>query len=85
MTQKQVDLNKALSEKKHMYTQTGEIDDFFIRLNGRKTARIYYSSSYKEKVLSLNFGTSKNFIFTKSMWDLFRNYTNTIDNILKND
>jgi hypothetical protein len=84
MAQKQIDLFKK--KQLNMSTQTGDDEDFFrIHLDGKKTARIYYSTAYKDNVLSLNFGSSKSFIFTKPMWRLFRNYINTIDNYMKND
>jgi hypothetical protein len=37
-------------------TQT---DDLNFNLTLKKTVRMYFSQAYKEKVLSLNFGTSK--------------------------
>ena len=43
---------------------------FILYLGQNKNARIYFSSAYKEIVLSFNF-CSKSFIFTKSMWLLF--------------
>jgi hypothetical protein len=54
---------------KEVYTQT---DDLRFNLTERKTVRMYYSQAYKEKVLSLNFGTSKIFIITKHMWNNFK-------------
>ncbi len=88
MTQKQIDIFNFMQNtinQRTIWTQTGEQDHLFIHLENKKTARIYYSSSYKENVLSLNFGSSKNFIFTKSMWNIFRKYIKTIDNLLYND
>jgi hypothetical protein len=84
MAQKQVDYEKHLQNLliKSKYTQTGDDDKLFIHLENKKTARIYYSTAYKENVLSLNFGSSKSFLFTKSMWKVFRNYTKSIDSIL---
>ena len=49
--------------------QTGDHDELYIYLTNKKTARVYFSPAYKEKVLSLNFGTSKSFIITKEMWN----------------
>ena len=65
--------------------QTGDDNDLYIYLTNKKTARIYLSPAYKEKFLSLNFGTSKSFIITKSMWKIFRNHFSEIDNILSNE
>jgi hypothetical protein len=65
--------------------QTGDDNDLYIYLTNKKTARIDLSPAYKEKVLSLNFGTSKSFIITKSMWKIFRNHYSEIDNILSNE
>ena len=42
---------------------------------------MYYSQAYKEKVLSLNFGTSKSFIITKHMWSNFRKEFEKIENV----
>ena len=39
---------------KETSTQT---DDLNFKLTNKKTARMYFSQAYKEKVLSLNFGT----------------------------
>ena len=41
-----------------------------------------YSPAYKEKVLSLNFGT-KNFIITKHMWINFRKEFENKDNVFE--
>ena len=84
MTQRQVEWYKY-NNKINNSTQTGEDDHFKIHLDKKKTARIYYSLAYKDNVLSFNFGTSKNFIFTKPMWKLFRNYIKTIDTYMNND
>ncbi len=69
---------------KNVGVQTGD-NELLIYLSNKKTARIYYSTSYKEKVLSFNFGTSKNFIFTKLMWKILLQNLNEINQILEND
>ena len=49
---------------KDMSSQT---DELLFHFTQKKIARMYFSQSYKDNVLSLNFGTSKNFIITKHM------------------
>ncbi len=63
---------------KEISTQT---DDLNFSLTQKKTARMYFSQSYKEKVLSLNFGTSKNFIMTKHMRQNFKKEFKNIENV----
>ncbi len=70
---------------KNVSIQTGEDNELFVYLNNKKTARIYFSPAYKDKVLSFNFGTSKSFIFTKSMWKNFKIHLADIDKILNDD
>lgn len=78
MTQLMVKLHNL----KSVGVQTGDSTELYITLTNKKTARVYYSSAYKEKVLSINFGTSKNFIFTKDMWNKFKKHFSKIDAIL---
>ena len=86
MTERQV-LNKKIQEKidngklKTIATQTGNSNDLFIYLSDNKSIRVYYSNSYKEIVLSFNFG-SKSFIITRSMWLIFKKNFIKIDNLL---
>jgi hypothetical protein len=64
--------------------ETGtQTDDLNFYLTNKKTVRMYYSQAYKEKVLSLNFGTSKNFIITKHMWKNFKKEFDKIDNVFE--
>lgn len=71
---------------KNSSTQTGEpSSDLFIYLTNKKTIRVYFSSSYKANVLSFNFGSSKSFIFTREMWNIFKHHINDIDNILNKE
>jgi len=58
-----------LKRKRLKRTQT---DDLTFHLTNKKTVRMYYSQASKEKVMSLNFGTSKNFIITKHMWKILK-------------
>jgi hypothetical protein len=84
MTQRALD---CVGYKMRSSQSTQTVDHFskddllVIRLENKKTARAYYSSVYKSNVLSLNFGSSKNFIFTKSMWREFSLHIKTIDKI----
>ena len=64
--------------------ETGTQTDYLnFHLTNKKTVRMYYSQAYKEKVLSLNFGTSKNFIITKHMWKNFKKEFDKIDNVFE--
>lgn len=65
--------------------QTGNNDELFIYLAKKKTLRTYFSTSYHQKVLSLNFGTTKSFIITKQMWDIILLHLDQINQILQND
>ena len=68
--------------KRYKFTETStQTDDLYFSLTEKKTARMYYSQAYKEKVLSLNFGTSKSFIITKHMWSNFRKEFEKIENV----
>ena len=64
--------------------QTGDESELFIYFTNKKTARVYFSTSYKDIVLSFNFGTSKSFIITRSMWKTFLLYFNAINTIFNN-
>jgi hypothetical protein len=68
--------------KRNKFTETStQTDDLYFSLTEKKTARMYYSQAYKEKVLSQNFGTSKSFIITKHMWSNFRKEFEKIENV----
>jgi hypothetical protein len=73
-----------LEKKVNQSTQTSDLNEFYFNLSSSKHARLYYSESYNDLVLSLNINKSKSFIITKSMWKVFRNHINNIDNILNN-
>ena len=62
---------------------TSQTDDLNFNLTLKKTVRMYFSQAYKEKVLSLNFGTSKNFIITKHMWQNFKKEFDNIENVFE--
>lgn len=65
--------------------QTGNNDEFYIYLTNKKTLKTYFSTCYNQRVLSLNFGTSKSFIITKPMWDIILLHLDEINQILRND
>ena len=53
--------------KKHKFKKmSSQIDEIFFHFTQKKITRMYFLQSYKN-ILSLNFGTSKNFIITKQM------------------
>lgn len=83
------DVLKLLEEgsKKSISTQTGEqeLEEFQLSLSENKRARLYYSESYKDFVLSFNYTNCKKFIVTKPMWKVLRPYLNKIDSILSSD
>ncbi len=62
---------------------TSQTDDLNFNLTLKKTVRMYFSQAYKEKVLSLNFGTSKNFIITKHMWQNFKKEFDNKENVFE--
>jgi hypothetical protein len=62
---------------------TTQTDDLNLNLTLKKTVRMYFSQAYKEKVLSLNFGTSKNFIITKHMWQNFKKEFDNIEDVFE--
>ena len=68
-----------MSVKRKVAVQTGDNNEFMIYLTNKKTARVYFSTCYKDTVLSINFGTSKSFIISKSMWRIFRRHFKEID------
>ena len=89
MTERQILIKKyednLLNGKlKNVVTQTGDSNDMIIYLSDTKNIRVYYSNSYKETVVSFNFGT-KSFIINKQMWMVFRKHFNKIDYLLEND
>ena len=86
MTQKQIS-NERIKHKllngniKNVSTQTGNSNEVIIYRSDNKSIRVYYSSGYKEVVISFNFG-SKSFIITKPMWLIFKKNFNKIDNLI---
>ena len=75
--------------KKTIGTQTGmDLLDVYVPLSPQKHFKIYYSESYQDYVLSFNINTSKAFIITRQMWQIFKIYYSYIDKVLvekKND
>lgn len=78
MAQAQVDFLK-IKNKIDVSTQTCNNNEFFVSLSENKYARLYYSESYKDIVLSFNINRSKSFIITKSMWVKLRPHILAID------
>ena len=64
---------------KSVGVQTGVDDDLCISLSHSKRIQLYFSKSYREKVLSFNLGNSKKFIITKKKWMYFRKFLKQID------
>jgi hypothetical protein len=81
MAQKMITMRKF----KDIGIQTGNPCELFIYLGNKKTLRTYFSSSYNQKVMSLNFGTSKSFIITKEIWAIILLHLDQINNIFKDD
>ena len=86
MAQKMLDLVSFKMPKKtyEVSTQTGDLYEFVLCLTNTKMARLYYSESYNEYVLSFNYGSCKKFIITKQMWKVLRNKIGAIDKVLNN-
>ena len=86
MSQQMV-LNRNFQQKilngtiKNSSCQTGDDKIFFIYLANNKTAKVYYSSTYKETVLCFTF-SSKSFIITKSMWNIFKKHLSVIESLI---
>ena len=57
-----------IDAKKCVFTQTEE-NVYYI--DNTKCVKMYYSTVYKERVVSLNLSSSKSFIFTKQNWKKF--------------
>jgi hypothetical protein len=95
MTQKYVDfifekfkntnsINKFFDEIQNINnksTQTPEGYEFFFNLTKTKRGHFYYSKSYKDYVLCLEFSNRKKYILTRENWKLFRRYIKFIDNV----
>jgi hypothetical protein len=64
---------------------SSQTHDLNYSLTQKKTARMYYSQSFKERVLSLNFSTSKNLIITKHMRQKFKIEFNNIEYVFDDE
>ena len=71
--------NNNMRNTRTIATQTGSDDELFFHLTNKKSARVYYSTVYKEPVLSLNLGNSKSFIVDKASWIAIKNNLQEID------
>ena len=95
MTQKYVDLifqkfkniksiNNFIIEIENLNnksTQTPDGYEFYFNLNKTKKGHFYYSKSYKDYVLCLEFSNKKKYILTRENWKIFRKYTSFIDDV----
>jgi hypothetical protein len=83
MTQAQIDKFKIKNIfKRSISTQTNTNDnniEFFFNLSKSKHARLHFSESYNDIVLSFNINRSKSFIINRQMWKLFRKNIFKID------
>ena len=84
MAQAMIDLKNK--NKKHIMinkeTQTGDNTELYVSLSNTKYFRLYFNEKYNDTFLAFNINCSKQFIITKSMWKIFRNYINFIDSNL---
>jgi hypothetical protein len=82
MAQKMLDIKKVSYSNKSTQTIENEDGEFCVYMTNNKLFRIYYSKSYKQYVLSFDFGNFKKYIITQSMWIIFRNYIQNIDKVI---
>ena len=88
MAQVMIDLHKkSLQSRKFKTVATQTVnsknsDELCVYLTKNRTFKLFNSKSYKEYVLSFNFGNSKKFILTKLMWIKFRRYIPYIERVL---
>jgi hypothetical protein len=68
-----------LSKKRIIGIQTREDCELFFFLTNKKSAKVYFSSVYKDIVLSFNFGNSKSFIIDRTSWYILKNNFHEID------
>ena len=74
---------KHKTKTRDIQTPTGDPFEYFFNLNDFKNVRVYYSESYKDYVLSINFGKCKKYILTRKMWYIFQLHYSILDNIFK--
>jgi len=79
MAQAMIDAKKTNSS-----SQTGEESQVYY-IDDSKSVKLYYSTVYKEKVVSLNLSSSKSFIFTKRNWKKFRKLIPQIEDFYENE
>ena len=86
MAQAQIDkVNLNKKKCKSTSTQTGYDYEFSLCLGNAKRVRFYYSESYKDYVISFNYGSCKKFIINRAMWHLFKNHFEEINKIFHQD
>ena len=71
MAQKMLELKKVSHFSKSTQTNEYEDGEFCIFMSKNKLFRVYFSKSYKQYVLSFDFGNFKKYIITQSMWMIF--------------
>jgi hypothetical protein len=77
LIEKPPNINK--SKSRTIGVQTGIDEELFFYLTNKKSGRVYFSSVYKQTVLSFNLGTSKSFIIDKASWTILKNNFDEID------
>ena len=83
MAQKQVQLRK-IAQQINKSTQTAaDSAEFSIYLSRYKFIRVYKSKAYKEHVISFNFGKSKKYILSRSMWKILFKNIDQINEVLE--
>lgn len=70
--------------KKNAFSQTGSDDGQIFYLTNNKNIRLYFSTVYKERVLSFNLSSSKSFILNKQSWRKFRKLIPLIEDFFDN-
>jgi CTP:phosphocholine cytidylyltransferase-like protein len=59
--------------------QTGVDNEMYFYLTNKISARVYYSTVYKQTVISFNLGNSKSFIIDHTSWSILKNNFEEID------
>ena len=78
-----IEMKKKLSfSTKSTQTVDDEDSEFCVYISKNKLFRVYFSKSYKQFVLSFDFGNFKKYIITQSMWIIFRTHIHHINKII---
>ena len=46
--------------------------NYYLNLDKNKSLHMYYSKSYKDKVICLKFSNNKNYIITRKIWNILK-------------